>query len=120
MTIENEYDRIGDVCCSRESCVAKFRPHQGYSTFSKKRNATVPGQFCGHECAYRAREAFEADDLGDTPEHLRPLLRVAREIDSNALVYDDGTQEPGVVPSRGRGCCGRSTRVQKPRTRSRS
>jgi hypothetical protein len=63
----------------------------------------LPGWF-HQQCGGAARAAYLAaeDDLGDTPEHLRPLLRAAREIDPKALVYDDGTLAPGVIPSKGR------------------
>jgi len=57
-------------------------------------------------------EALEAstirpasDDLGDTPEHLRPLLRDVRKETPGMVVIDDGTRAPYLMRPNGEWSC---------------
>jgi hypothetical protein len=98
MNESTEWVKTTDHRCSRDGCERMFYSWEGFSSYSSVRKATVPGQFCSAECAERSRSEFEADDLGDTPEHLRPLLQEARRVVPGAVISewaepydDDGT-----------------------------
>jgi hypothetical protein len=57
--------------------------------------------------ALRRETVRLADDLGDTPEHLRELLRAAREKVPGAVICDDHDSSPGIWsahPSAGTYC----------------
>lgn len=102
MTTENEWVKIPDaVTVLKRGTVCKFA--SGTTPFVMVEDVEVHPHERETIQITKAdeRRLTQPDDLGDTPEHLKPLLRAAREIDPNALVYDDGTECPGVIPSRG-------------------
>jgi hypothetical protein len=89
-------DHCGDAIAWHEAMCTTYTADDGLQHL-------IPGQYHSR-CCDPARTKFLAGrDLGDTPEHLKPLLRAARETYPSAVIADDHDDSPGVWPPGGNG-----------------